>query len=281
MMNLSKPKDWTFVPTFEDFAMLLDKNGKHSGEKNHKDALFGHETQGQNVGVTERIFCIVGGMGMMAVSMTRQGTQRAALLSGGGVMLYRGIVGRCPVFSLLGVSTAESSKELEERLFAGKGITVEKSIVVDRPVHEVYRFWRNLSNLPRFMSHVESVKVLDDKHSYWVIRGPLNTKFEWEAEIFHEKQDEWIAWKSVDQYRFPNTGTIRFTPVKGKQGPATELRITFAYKPPGGVVTRQISNFFKKEPGSVLDGDLLRFKEIIETGIENHNGSLSDSQLGI
>ena len=53
----------------------------------------------------------------------------------------------------------------------GEGIKVEKSITVNRPAEEVYRFWRNLENLPRFMDHLESVTVLDENRSHWVAKA--------------------------------------------------------------------------------------------------------------
>ena len=40
------------------------------------------------------------------------------------------------------------------------GVRIEESIVVHRPVQEAYHFWRNLSNLPRFMKHLKELGFL-------------------------------------------------------------------------------------------------------------------------
>jgi len=40
-------------------------------------------------------------------------------------------------------------------LAGGRGIHVRESIRVEKPVAEVFRFWRRLENLPRFMTYLE------------------------------------------------------------------------------------------------------------------------------
>jgi len=47
-----------------------------------------------------------------------------------------------------------------------EGIRVDEVITIERPVPEVYSFWRRLENLARFMRHIESVTVQDDLHSH-------------------------------------------------------------------------------------------------------------------
>jgi uncharacterized membrane protein len=45
----------------------------------------------------------------------------------------------------------------------------EQSIRVAAPAASVYQFWRNFENFPRFMDHVEEVRLLDadGTHSHW------------------------------------------------------------------------------------------------------------------
>src|SRR3712207_4883433 len=38
---------------------------------------------------------------------------------------------------------------------------VEKSIRVNAPASKVYEYWHNFENFPRFMEHVEEVRLLD------------------------------------------------------------------------------------------------------------------------
>ena len=66
---------------------------------------------------------------------------------------------------------------------SGKGSKVEMAVTINRPVSEVYQFWRQLENLPRFMNHLESVTQQDSKHSRWTVRTPRDKLVHWDAEI--------------------------------------------------------------------------------------------------
>src|SRR2546421_11677855 len=66
------------------------------------------------------------------------------------------------------------------------GLVQVHTITINRKPEEVYRFWRNFQNLPRFMEHLESVEVIDDRRSHWVAKAPAGTRVEWDAEIVEE-----------------------------------------------------------------------------------------------
>ena len=84
---------------------------------------------------------------------------------------------------------------------APRQIEVRKTITVARPPSDVYAFWRNLENLPRFMEHLESVRVLDDLRSSWKAKGPAGSEYEWQAEITEDRPGELIAWRSLPHVR--------------------------------------------------------------------------------
>ena len=70
-----------------------------------------------------------------------------------------------------------------------KGIDVKRAITVGAPRDEVYRFWRDFANLPRFMQHLESVQVLDDRRSHWKAKAPAGTSVEWDAEVIDDQPE--------------------------------------------------------------------------------------------
>jgi uncharacterized membrane protein len=150
-----------------------------------------------------------------------------------------------------------------------QGIRVHKAITVNRPPEEVYRFWRNLENLPRFMAHLESVRELDDRRSYWIVRAPLGTTVEWTAEIVEERPNELISWRSVEDSQVRNSGTVRFVRAPGDRG--TEVHLDIRYDPPAGAVGTTIAKLFGKEPSQQVDGDLRRLKQVLETGEVVHS----------
>ena len=86
---------------------------------------------------------------------------------------------------------------------AGGGIHVEQSITVGRPPEEIYRFWRDFENLPRFMEHLESVKVLDDRRSHWRARAPAGSSVEWDAEIVEDRPNQRISVAIASERRGP------------------------------------------------------------------------------
>src|ERR671938_1402632 len=138
-----------------------------------------------NVGQTERWASALAGGALALYGLTRRTWGGAVLALVGGTLIYRGSTGYCHMYDMLGVNTAET--DVDNPLVsvpAGKGIKVEKSVEINRSPEELYRFWRNFENLPRFMNHLESVTSLGDDRSHWVAKAPAGTRVEWDAEIY-------------------------------------------------------------------------------------------------
>lgn len=144
-------------------------------------------------------------------------------------------------------------------------ITVKSSLLVKRPKAELYAYWRNLENLPNFMSHIEEVQEMDDKRSNWVaeIPGGFGT-IEWEAEIIREERNHLLIWRSLPDSEIENSGEVRFEDAEGGKGTIVETMIT--YRPPagevGGLAGKLLNPAFKK----VVENDLKQFKKVMERG---------------
>jgi uncharacterized membrane protein len=141
---------------------------------------------------------------------------------------------------------------------------VQQAITVVRPVEEVYRFWRAFENLPRFMGHLESVQVLDERRSHWIAKGPAGTTLEWDAELIEDVENERMAWRSLEGSDVRTSGAVRFEPAPGARG--TEIRVDLHYSVPGGGLGRGLARLFGEEPGQQLRDDLRRVKQTLETG---------------
>jgi uncharacterized membrane protein len=137
-------------------------------------------------------------------------------------------------------------------------------ITIDREPAELYRFWRNFEQLPLFMQHLESVRVLDERRSHWVARGPLGTKAEWDAEILQDHENELISWRSLPEATIQHAGSVHFKPAPGDRG--TEVRVRIAYEPPLGIVGRTVARLSNEEPGQQIADDLRNLKMMIEAG---------------
>ncbi len=139
-----------------------------------------------------------------------------------------------------------------------------QTVTILRPVDEVYAFWRDFENLPRFMRHLESVHVLDERRSHWVTRAPAGRTVEWDAEIVEDRPNELISWRSLDGSDVDNAGTVRFRRAPGDRG--TEVLVELRYDPPAGKLGAMVAKLFREEPGQQVEEDLRRFKQVMETG---------------
>jgi uncharacterized membrane protein len=160
--------------------------------------------------------------------------------------------------------TAEQEYSKHVSVPSDEGVRVDKAITIERPVSEVYGFWRQLENLPRFLRHVESVTVKDDLHSHWVVKSLGGKKLEWDAETIEQRDNEMISWRSTPGADVDNAGSVWFTPVPNGQG--TVVRVELKYIPPGGKTGALVSKLFRQDADSEIADDLNRLKTLLETG---------------
>lgn len=143
-------------------------------------------------------------------------------------------------------------------------IRVRESVTILRPIDEVYAFWRDFENLPRFMRHLESVENIGPGRSRWTARAPAGTVAVWEAVVVSDEPNALIAWRSEEGSPVSTSGMVRFNPAPGDLG--TEVHVTMEYDPPGGVIGSALAMLFREEPGQQVKDDLRTFKQVMETG---------------
>jgi len=217
-----------------------------------------------NVGATERLISGIGGAAFLTYGLSRGTWGGAALALLGGALLYRGATGHCSLYEALGVDTSDS----KDWLAAGdvhRGVKVRRSFTIHRSPEECYRSWRNLENLPRFMTHLISVQAVDERRSHWVAKAPAPWgQVEWDAEIIQDTPNELISWRSLRDADVDNAGSVRFRPAPGGRG--TEMTVELNYEPPAGRLGITIARLFGEEPRQQIEDDLRKFKQIMETG---------------
>ncbi len=220
---------------------------------------------GMNVGETERWASMIGGGALALYGLTRGSLGGVTLALVGGALLYRGVSGQCDLYQAIGVNTAErADANPNVSVQGGQGIKVEQSTMINKSPAELYRFWRNFENLPRFMSHVQEVRVSDPQHSHWIVNGPAGTSVEWDAEVYNEKENELIAWRSLAGADVDNAGSVHF--VAAPDGRGTEVRVALKYDPPAGTVGALVARLFGENPEQQIADDLHRFKQVMEAG---------------
>jgi uncharacterized membrane protein len=231
------------------------------------------EESWHNVATIERIGSVALGAGLVGYALRRrdEGGLAAALL--GALLLGRGATGHCPVYRALGLSTGSADAVLDApgrtdvtgraaTVNARKAVKVEHAVRIARPRDEVYAFWRNFENLPRFMSHLVSVRVESPTRSHWVAKAPAGRTVEWDAEIVNEVPGEIIAWKTVGDPDIANAGAVNFADLPERRG--CEVRVTMDYEPPAGRVGLLLSHVLSEEPDRQIREDLHALKELLE-----------------
>jgi uncharacterized membrane protein len=224
-----------------------------------------HHRHAVNLTRAERIASTIGGGFLLAAGVARRGPWGIALAIVGGDFLRRGITGHSYLYQAVGVRTAPKGQGAETTSVRYElGVRVDKAITIARPRDEVFRFWRDVTNFPKFMKHVESVRVLDDGRSHWVAKAPAGRTVEWDAAIHNEAENELIAWRSLPGADVDNAGSVLFRDAPGGRG--TEVKVELQYNPPAGVLGAATAMLWGEEPGQQIQEDLHRLKQLMETG---------------
>jgi uncharacterized membrane protein len=227
-----------------------------------------------NVGRMERWLSMVAGGALAAYALKQRKNTGGATALAGAALLYRGATGHCHLYQALGINRAESrafehgtgviaddGSDTRRRLGGHRGIHVEESVTINRPITEVYRFWRNFENLPKFMRHLESVSMREQGVSHWVAKGPAGTTVEWDARIINEIENKVIGWQSLDGSTISTAGSVNFDETEH----GTAVRVHLQYSPPAGKLGSAVAWLSGEEPSLQVRDDLRRVKELLET----------------
>ena len=232
-----------------------------------QDLGWTEEQARRNIGNLESWLSMAAGGALMAAGIRQRSLLGAGLAAIGAALLYRGTTGHCAIYESLGVNTSDTSALGRRKVRTGRAIKVKRSIRVDRPAEDLFRFWRNFENLPRIMTHLESVQVINDRLSHWVVKAlpALPRTVEWDAEIVNEVENELIGWRSLHDADVDNAGSVRFE--RTPDGRGTDVIVTLQYDPPAGGLGAQIAALLGEDPGRKIEEDLQRFKYAMEAEV--------------
>ena len=212
------------------------------------------DNQPSNPSEVERWVSLIMG-GALVLKGLSQGSLRGVLLTiAGSGLAYHG-------------ATAQKSLQdvISEATGLEPGIRVEKTVTIqNKSPEELYHFWRDFQNLPRFMKHLKSVTVLDNNRLHWVANAPLGNSVEWDAEIITDQENQLISWTSVEGADVSNSGFVRFK--SGFPGRGTEVKVVMEYNLPGSKLAAAIAKVLGEEPEQQIGDDLRYFKMLMEAG---------------
>ena len=211
-----------------------------------------------SLGDAEHWLALGAGALLLIVAASRRSTVGACLAVSSAPLLYRGITGRWPDV-LNGYAQPNSTRSA---LGGARGVHVRESIRVEMPVGDVYRFWRRLANLPRFMTHLDRVTESSDGTSHWMAAGPAGLAVEWDAEIINEVENRVLAWRSLPGSDVVSAGSVNFD--AARDGRSTQVSVNLQYAPPAGKVGAFVASLFGREPSQTIREDLRHFKQLLE-----------------
>lgn len=213
------------------------------------------EAQPQSMTDTEKWASIVGGSAMVLFGLQKRSLRGVLTAIAGGGLAYHG-------------ATAEKSltDKVSDAVGINQALKVEKTVTIRKSAEELYNYWHNFENLPTFMKHVKSVKVMDGegKRSHWIANAPLGQSVEWDADVIKDEPNRLIAWASAENAEVSHSGFVRFSPAPGDRG--TEVKVVMEYEIPGGKVTAALAKLFGEEPEQQIGDELRRFKQLMEAG---------------
>jgi len=188
---------------------------------------------------------------------------------GFALLLRGGILARLGGATLIGRSLSNLDFATLLGIGEPRGLEVQKTICVDAPVEQVFAFWSDYQNFPRFMSRVREVRVKDGR-SHWVVSGPAGVPVEWTSELVRREPNSLIEWRSLPGSTVRQDGAVRFEPVA--EG-GTRVTVCLRYLPPGGALGHAVASAFGADPKSEMDADLMRMKSMLETGRAPHDAA--------
>jgi uncharacterized membrane protein len=173
--------------------------------------------------------------------------------------------------AVLGRSLANIEFKRLTGIGAGRrAIDIHKIINVAAPVEDVFAFWADYENFPRFMSNVREVHRISDNRSHWVVAGPGGIPVEWDAEVTNYVPNKSLGWKTTAGSPVAHSGIVRF---ESNPDGSTRVEVKMTYNPVAGGLGHAVATLFGADPKSEMDADLMRMKSMIETGVPPHDAA--------
>jgi uncharacterized membrane protein len=138
---------------------------------------------------------------------------------------------------------------------------VEATVQIQRPVGDVFAFYRDVANLPRFLGDVMSIEPAGRDLFRWTIQGPFGVRFSWIAQMTEVRPNALIRYQTVGLPGFRTQWEILFAP--GQTG-GTEVREVMTL--PLGAPGRAALALIGKDPAEEVRANLNRLKQLLETG---------------
>jgi uncharacterized membrane protein len=197
-------------------------------------------------------------LSLLGLALTSRGAKRGRVIAAAGAVAGAAIL---DVLCGLSLSRPTAQRVTRRRLSGGRGVRIQKSLAINCPAEHLYRFSRDLSNLPRFVKNLRSVEELAGKRLRWTFNTARGGQTQWDTEITEDEPGQLIAWRSVDNGIVEHGGSIRF--LQGPQDRGTIARLELRWRSIAAGVGPLLG---VTQPDFYVGETLRQLKAIVETG---------------
>lgn len=107
-------------------------------------------------------------------------------------------------------------------------VRLRTTLVLDRPVRDVFAFCQNFENFPRVVQSLHSVTDFQDGRSRWEVLSPTGERLAWDSVVTKYVPNVVLGWRSVPGSPVDCAGLIRFAPTSTD---GTRLQVEIRYDP--------------------------------------------------
>ncbi|HEX8610793.1 MAG TPA: SRPBCC family protein [Telluria sp.] len=217
---------------------------------------------------------------LSAQSLWPSSPRNAAMLGGGTLGLASMLTRRMPLAMVMGMAgVALLMRSMSNGILPGLSrqqghsgmVDIEKTIRIDATPEQVYDLWASYENFPRFMANVVEVRDLGNRRSHWVVKGPADSEFSFDAVLTEQMRPRRLAWRSEPGAQVEQSGSVQLEPSRG----GTLATVRLSYRPPAGAVGQAVATLFGGDPEHELEEDLGRMKNLLEGTPKPHTGDQS------
>lgn len=228
----------------EDYRNMLERKSK-----NKSSIIPGLKV---NISTVERVLMVAAGSYLLYKAFSKNKKNIGESITA-GTMLFRGVSGYCPMYDAI-----ERTGKLK-----ATNVNIRTSVTIDKPVDVVYDYWRNLENLPKFMSHLKKVDEIDNVTSEWTAKGPAGIgQVSWRAQILMDEPGEMLSWSSLPDSTIDNAGKVIFKKNGENQ---TEIDVTISYHAPLGIAGEAAAKLLNPMFESMVTKDIESLKDVLES----------------
>lgn len=135
-------------------------------------------------------------------------------------------------------------------------------MTIERGISDVFNFYRDFRNLPRFLGDVMASEQTGPGTVRWTIQGPLRVRLTATVRLIEVRTNQLLRYETTTMPGARTHWTVRFTP--GSDPGRTEVHEVL--ETPFGRLGRIALALAGKPPAAEVAANLRRLKQLMETG---------------